>query len=218
VPKFLLNLIVEILKVLPNSEIYLNSKIKNLFIFHPFISPAGPFWPFGPPSPTGLPLPSSLRRPNPSWAATSLHRLAWPACSLGVFLGICFLIVKAPATEPTDLLLPPPTPNQSMPAAIGSRPQAAPMAAPMSHTVFKAKTRCSSFVCPGSSCHTYGQNVSTENQCLYYIVSYYKNLLQVHKGLNSGMNTILPQADDWGFHTPRRSLRQSTSHLLSSRA
>jgi hypothetical protein len=50
---------------------------------------------------------------------------------------------------------------------------------PVSHPVFKAKTRCSSYVCPGSSCHTYGQNVSTEYQCLYYIVSYYKNLLQV---------------------------------------
>jgi hypothetical protein len=44
----------------------------------------------------------------------------------------------------------------------------------VSHPVFKTKTRCSSYVCPGSSCHTYGQNVSTEYQCLYYIVSYYK--------------------------------------------
>jgi hypothetical protein len=83
---------------------------------------------------------------------------------------------------------------------------------------FKAKTRCSSYVCLGSSCHTYGQNVSTENQCLYYIVSYYKNLLKVHKGLNSGMDTILPQEVDWGFRTPRRGLHQSTPHLLSSRA
>jgi hypothetical protein len=33
VSKFLLNLLVEILKVLPNSEIYLNSKIKTLLIF-----------------------------------------------------------------------------------------------------------------------------------------------------------------------------------------
>jgi hypothetical protein len=62
----------------------------------------------------------------------------------------------------------------------------------LSHPVFKAKTRCSSYVCPGSSCHTYGQNVSTEYQCLYYIVSYYKNLLQVQNGLNSGMDPILP--------------------------
>jgi hypothetical protein len=43
VSKFLLNLLVEILKVLPNSKIYLNSKIKTLFIFLPFISRAGPF-------------------------------------------------------------------------------------------------------------------------------------------------------------------------------
>jgi hypothetical protein len=50
---------------------------------------------------------------------------------------------------------------------------------PVSHPVFKTKTRCSSYVCPGSSCHTYGQNVSTEYQCFYYIVSYYKNLLEV---------------------------------------
>jgi hypothetical protein len=33
VSKFLLNLLVEILKVLPNSEIYLNLKIKTLLIF-----------------------------------------------------------------------------------------------------------------------------------------------------------------------------------------
>jgi hypothetical protein len=83
---------------------------------------------------------------------------------------------------------------------------------------FKAKTRCSSYICLGSSCHTYGQNVSIENQCLYYIVYYYKNLLQVQKGLNNGMDTILPQAVDWGFCTPRRGLHQSTPHLLSSRA
>jgi hypothetical protein len=85
-------------------------------------------------------------------------------------------------------------------------------------TGFKAKTRCSSYVCPRSSCHTYGQNVSTENKCLYYIISYYKNLLQVQKELNSRMDTILPQANDRGFHTPRRGLHQSTPHLLSSRA
>jgi hypothetical protein len=46
------------------------------------------------------------------------------------------------------------------------------------HTRFlRPKTRCSSYVCPRSSCHTYGQNVSTEYQYLYYIISYYKNLL-----------------------------------------
>jgi hypothetical protein len=87
----------------------------------------------------------------------------------------------------------------------------------MSHPVFKTKTRCSSYVCPGSSCHTYGQNVNTEYQCLYYIVSYYKNLLRVQKGLNSGMDPILPQAVDRGFRTPRRNLHPHTPHLLSSR-
>jgi hypothetical protein len=87
----------------------------------------------------------------------------------------------------------------------------------MSHPVFKTKTRCSSYVCPGSSCHTYGQNVSTEYQCLYYIVSYYKNLLQVQKGLSSGMDPILPHVVDRGFRTPRRNLHQHTPHLLSSR-
>jgi hypothetical protein len=86
----------------------------------------------------------------------------------------------------------------------------------VSHLVFKAKTRCSSYVCLGSSCHTYGQNVSTEYQCLYYILSYYKNLLQVQKGLNS-VDTILPQAVDRGFRTPRRNLHQRTPHLLSTR-
>jgi hypothetical protein len=87
----------------------------------------------------------------------------------------------------------------------------------MSHPVFKAKTRCSSYVCPGSSCHTYGQNVSTEYQCLYYIVSYYKNLLQLQKGLNSGMDPILPQAVDRGFRMPRRNLHPHTPDLLSSK-
>jgi hypothetical protein len=87
----------------------------------------------------------------------------------------------------------------------------------VSHPVFKTKIRCSSYVCPGSSCHTYGQNVSTEYQCLYYIVSYYKNLLEVQKGLNSGMDPILPQAVDRGFCTPRRNLHPHTPHLLSSR-
>jgi hypothetical protein len=50
------------------------------------------------------------------------------------------------------------------------------------HTRFlRPKTRCSSYVCPGSSCHTYGQNVSIEYQCLYYIVSCYKNYYKSRK-------------------------------------
>jgi hypothetical protein len=87
----------------------------------------------------------------------------------------------------------------------------------LSHPVFKVKTRCSSYVCPESSCHTYSQNVSIEYQCLYYIVSYYKNLLQVQKGLNNGMDSIFPQAVDRGFRTTRRNLHPHTPHLLSSR-
>jgi hypothetical protein len=51
----------------------------------------------------------------------------------------------------------------------------------MSHPVFNAKTRCSSYICPGSNCHTYGQNVSTEYQCLYHTVSYYKNYYKSRK-------------------------------------
>jgi hypothetical protein len=49
-----------------------------------------------------------------------------------------------------------------------AQPQAAPPPRDRCHTRFlRPKTRCSSYVCPGSSCHTYGQNVSTEYQCLY---------------------------------------------------
>jgi hypothetical protein len=53
---------------------------------------------------------------------------------------------------------------------------------------------------------------------LLYHILLQKNLLQVQKGLNSGMDPILPQAVDQGFRTPRRSLHQRTPHLLSSRA
>jgi hypothetical protein len=47
---------------------------------------------------------------------------------------------------------------------------------------FKAKTRYSSYVCPGSSCHTYGQNVNTENQCLKYI-NFITQILSLHRRL-----------------------------------
>jgi hypothetical protein len=104
-----------------------------------------------------------------------------------------------------------PTPGTATTTTMGT------MTGGMSHPVFKTKTRCSMYVCPGSSCHTYRQNVSTEYQCLYYIVSYYKNLLQVQKGLNSGMDPILPEAVDRGFRMPRRNLHQCTPHPLSSR-
>jgi hypothetical protein len=51
----------------------------------------------------------------------------------------------------------------------------------LSHPVFKAKTRYSSYVCPGSIYHTYGQNVTTEYQCFYHTVSYYKNYYNSRK-------------------------------------
>jgi hypothetical protein len=73
VSKFLLNLLIEILKVLPNFKFYLNLKIKTLFIFLPLSA-------------------------HPAQAAVPAH--SFPGChlpssdsvgplTLGVFLGIC---------------------------------------------------------------------------------------------------------------------------------
>jgi hypothetical protein len=42
---------------------------------------------------------------------------------------------------------------------------------------FKIKIRCSLYVCPGSSCHTFGQNVHTKNQCLYHITFITQNIV-----------------------------------------
>jgi hypothetical protein len=82
---------------------------------------------------------------------------------------------------------------------------------------FKTKTECTPLCMPGSSFTHKATNSGINNiTSIYYIVSYDKNLLQVQKGLSSGKATILPQADDRGFRTPRRSLHQSTPHLLSS--
>jgi hypothetical protein len=50
---------------------------------------------------------------------------------------------------------------------------------------FKAKTRCSSYVCSGSSCHTYGQHVNTENQCLYYINIITRDIVFTHKTIST---------------------------------
>jgi hypothetical protein len=47
---------------------------------------------------------------------------------------------------------------------------------------FKAKTRGSSYVCPGLRCHTYGQNVNIENQCLKFI-SFIIRILSLHRRL-----------------------------------
>jgi hypothetical protein len=91
VSKFILNLHVEILKVLPNSKIYLNLKIKTLLIFPMEISPARPGRCTGPllsgllpssPGPAGLcaalvprPVSSSIagKRPLPQASFAPLH-------------------------------------------------------------------------------------------------------------------------------------------------
>jgi hypothetical protein len=84
---------------------------------------------------------------------------------------------------------------------------------------FYSKTECIPLCVPGSSFTHKATNSGINNiTSVYYIVSYYKNLLQVQKGISNRKDTILPQADDRGFHMPRRSLHQSSPHLLSSRA
>jgi hypothetical protein len=68
VSKFLLNLLVEILEVLSNSEIYLNSKIKTFLFFSLSAQPAiRPFWP-------NQPL-ASLPPLSPRWPTSSTGRL-----------------------------------------------------------------------------------------------------------------------------------------------
>jgi hypothetical protein len=53
---------------------------------------------------------------------------------------------------------------------------------------------------PGSSfTHKMTNSEINSITSVYYIVSYYKNLLQVQNGLSSGKDTILPQADDRGL-------------------
>jgi hypothetical protein len=47
---------------------------------------------------------------------------------------------------------------------------------------FNIKTRSSSYVSPRSSYHTYGKNVTTENQCLYYI-NFITRILSLQKRL-----------------------------------
>jgi hypothetical protein len=77
VSKFLLKLLVEILKVLPNSEINLNMKIKTLLIFFYGISLAhytGPLLPRLPPSspgPAGL---CAASVPHPVFASITGKR------------------------------------------------------------------------------------------------------------------------------------------------
>jgi hypothetical protein len=84
---------------------------------------------------------------------------------------------------------------------------------------FKIKTGCSSYVCPGSSCHTYDQNVNTETQCLYYINFYYKgyclymeDYIDIHRAAAEQSN---PTGNRPGAtQAPRRNLHHSSpSHL-----
>jgi hypothetical protein len=65
---------------------------------------------------------------------------------------------------------------------------------------FKAKTECIPLCVPGSS-FTYKATNSKINSIthVYYIVSYYKNLLHVRNGLSSRKDTMLPQTDDRGL-------------------
>jgi hypothetical protein len=65
---------------------------------------------------------------------------------------------------------------------------------------FKAKTECIPLCVPGSSfTHKVTNSEINSITSVYYIISYYKNLLQVQNGLSSGKNTILSQANDRGL-------------------
>jgi hypothetical protein len=89
---------------------------------------------------------------------------------------------------------------------------------------FKIKTRCSLYICPRSSCHTYGQNVNTENQCLYNINFITRNIVFTRRldqlshraaAENSNLTCNRPGAT----HAYRRCLCRRTPshlHLLSS--
>jgi hypothetical protein len=62
---------------------------------------------------------------------------------------------------------------------------------------FKAKTECVPLSVPGSSFTHKGTSSEINSiTSVYYIVSYYKNLLQVQNGLSNGKDTNLAQADD----------------------
>jgi hypothetical protein len=69
----------------------------------------------------------------------------------------------------------------------------------LSHPVLRPKLNA--FLCvPGLSFTHKVVNSEINNiTSVYYIVSYYKHLLQVQNGLSSGKDTILPQADDRGL-------------------
>jgi hypothetical protein len=79
---------------------------------------------------------------------------------------------------------------------------------------FKAKTRCSLYVCSGSSCQTYSQNESILDKTNIMISSYY--IKAKHDSLRKLSNTTDSQA----IGTPaKRTPRQGTPylhHLLNS--
>jgi hypothetical protein len=84
---------------------------------------------------------------------------------------------------------------------------------------FKIKTRCSAYVSPGSSCHTYGQNVNNKNQYLYYINFYYKGYCLYTEDYRYSHRAAAEQSNPIGnrpgvTQAPRRNLhRSSPSHL-----
>jgi hypothetical protein len=89
---------------------------------------------------------------------------------------------------------------------------------------FKIKTRCSSHICPRSSCHTYGQNINTENQCLKYI-NFITRILSLHIRLYRLSHWATAEQSNstdnrpGATHASRRSLRHRSPthlHLLSS--
>jgi hypothetical protein len=64
----------------------------------------------------------------------------------------------------------------------------------------KAKTECIILCVPGSSfTHKVTNSETNSITNVYYIVSYYKNLLQLQNRLSGRKDTILPHADDRGI-------------------
>jgi hypothetical protein len=89
---------------------------------------------------------------------------------------------------------------------------------------FKIKTRCSSYVCPGSSYHTYDQNVNTEKKCLYYI-TFITRILSLHRRLYRLSHQAAAEQSNstgnqpWATQASRRNLHHRNPYhlqLLSS--
>jgi hypothetical protein len=84
---------------------------------------------------------------------------------------------------------------------------------------FKIKTRCSSYVCLGSSCHTY--DVNNENQYLYYINIITQNIIFTQKTIStlssssSGTHQS-PQAINQGQHKLLEEIFIVVVHLIFS--